>query len=170
VHAHRGDAGRVGRVGDEVADAGNFVGDGGAGEDCAEYADTAIGVFVSLIDAVARNNEGDITAWTDKLISIENVCGGEGNDQLLGDRVSYGHIRAERIVGRMPTGLTGDLRVGIAFELGKVADPVSEPRRTGLLNSTVIYMRGETPFGPAYIGLGQSSSGPVNAYLFIGTP
>nr|WP_315491988.1 patatin-like phospholipase family protein [uncultured Rhodoferax sp.] len=95
---------------------------------------------------------------------------GFASDQLLGDRVSYGHIRAERIVGRMPTGLTGDLRVGIAFELGKVADPVSEPRRTGLLNSTVIYMRGETPFGPAYIGLGQSSSGPVNAYLFIGTP
>jgi Ca2+-binding RTX toxin-like protein len=58
---------------------------GGAGEDCAEYADTAIGVFVSLIDAVARNNEGDIAAWTDKLISIENVCGGAGNDQLLGD-------------------------------------------------------------------------------------
>ncbi len=95
---------------------------------------------------------------------------GFASDQLMGDRVSYGHIRAERILGRMPTGLAGDLRAGIAFELGKVADPVSEPRRTGLLNSTVIYIRGETPFGPAYIGLGQSSSGPVNAYLFIGTP
>jgi hypothetical protein len=59
--------------------------DGGAGEDCADYADTAIGVFVSLIDAVARNNEVDITAWTDKLISIENACGSAGNDQLLGD-------------------------------------------------------------------------------------
>lgn len=95
---------------------------------------------------------------------------GFASDQLIGNRASYGHIRAERIMGRMPTGLTGDLRVGIAFELGKVADPVSEPRRTGLLNSTAIYIRGETPFGPAYIGLGQSSSGPVNAYLFIGTP
>jgi Ca2+-binding RTX toxin-like protein len=65
--------------------AGSDTLDGGAGEDCAEYADKAIGVFVSLIDAYARNNEGDITAWTDKLISIENVCGGAGNDQLLGD-------------------------------------------------------------------------------------
>jgi NTE family protein len=95
---------------------------------------------------------------------------GFANDQLMGDRVSYGHVRAERILGRMPLGLSGDLRVGFALEVGKVADPLSEPRRTGLLNSTAIYVRGETPFGPAYIGLGQSSSGPVNAYFFIGTP
>ncbi|MEI8156476.1 MAG: patatin-like phospholipase family protein [Burkholderiales bacterium] len=95
---------------------------------------------------------------------------GFANDQLMGDRVSYGHVRAERIMGRMPMGLSGDLRLGFALEVGKVADPMSEPRRTGLLNSTAIYVRGETPFGPAYIGLGQSSSGPVNAYFFIGTP
>jgi NTE family protein len=95
---------------------------------------------------------------------------GFATDQLMGDRVSYGHVRAERIVGRMPLGLSGDIRLGFALEAGKVADPVTEPRRTGLLNSTVIYVRGETPFGPAYIGLGQSSSGTVNAYLFIGTP
>jgi NTE family protein len=95
---------------------------------------------------------------------------GFANDQLMGDRVSYGHVRAERILGRMPLGLIGDMRMGFALEVGKVADPVSEPRRTGLLNSTAIYVRGETPFGPAYIGLGQSSSGPVNAYFFIGTP
>jgi NTE family protein len=95
---------------------------------------------------------------------------GFANDQLMGNRVSYGHLRAERILSRLPLGLIGDMRVGIALEVGKVADPVSEPRRTGLLNSTAIYVRGETPFGPAYIGLGQSSSGQVNAYFFIGTP
>ena len=95
---------------------------------------------------------------------------GFATDQLMGNRVGYGHVRAERILGRMPMGLTGDLRVGLALEVGKVADPVSEPRRTGLLNSTAIYVRGETPFGPAYISVGQSSSGPVNAYFFIGTP
>lgn len=95
---------------------------------------------------------------------------GFANDQLIGDRMAYGHLRVERILGRMPLGLSGDMRLGLALEAAKVADPLTEPRRTGLLNSTVIYMRGETPFGPAYIGVGQSSSGPVNAYLFIGTP
>ncbi len=95
---------------------------------------------------------------------------GFATDQLAGDKVSYAHIRAERIFGRMPMGLRGDLRVGLALEAGRVGDPLSEPNRTGVLNSAVVYVRGETPFGPAYLGLGRSSSGPVNAYFFIGTP
>lgn len=95
---------------------------------------------------------------------------GFANDQLAGDKVSYAHMRAERIFGRMPLGLRGDLRVGLALEAGRVGEPLSEPNRTGVLNSAVIYMRGETPFGPAYLGLGRSSSGPINAYFFIGTP
>ncbi len=95
---------------------------------------------------------------------------GFANDQLSGDKVSYAHIRAERIFGRMPLGLRGDLRMGLALEAGRVGEPLSEPNRTGVLNSAVIYVRGETPFGPAYLGLGRSSSGPINAYFFIGTP
>jgi NTE family protein len=67
-------------------------------------------------------------------------------------------------------GLRGDLRAGIALEAGRIGRPLSEPQRTGTLDSAVIYVRAETPFGPGYIGLGRSSSGPVNAYFFIGTP
>jgi NTE family protein len=47
---------------------------------------------------------------------------------------------------------------------------LSEPLRTGLLNSTALYLGGETPFGPAFVGLGYSTSGTYNAYLMIGTP
>jgi NTE family protein len=95
---------------------------------------------------------------------------GFASDQLSGDKVSYAHIRAERIFGRMPLGLRGDVRLGLALEAGHLRDPLSEPNRTGILNSAVVYMRGETPFGPGYLGLGRSSSGPWNAYFFIGTP
>ena len=95
---------------------------------------------------------------------------GFANDQLSGDKVSYAHVRAERIFGRMPMGLRGDMRVGLALEAGRVGVPLSEPNRTGVLNSAVIYVGGETPFGPAYLGIGRSSSGPINAYFFIGTP
>ena len=95
---------------------------------------------------------------------------GFANDQLLGDKVRYGHLRAERIFGRMPLGLRGDWRLGLALEAGQVGVPFAEPRRTGLLNSALVYARSETPFGSAYIGFGRSSSGPVNAYFFIGTP
>ena len=95
---------------------------------------------------------------------------GFAHGQLLGDTVSYAHLRAERIVSRSPLGLRGDLRLGLAYELGRVRGPYTEPRGKGWFDSATIYLGGETPFGPLYVGLGHSSSGSTNAYLFIGTP
>ncbi len=95
---------------------------------------------------------------------------GFADGQLSGNRIGYMHVRGERIFGRMPLGLRGDLRLGLALEAGRVGRPLSEPDRTGVLDSALIYFRGETPFGVAYLGLGRSSSGPVNAYFFLGTP
>jgi NTE family protein len=90
--------------------------------------------------------------------------------QLIGDDVRYAHLRAERIVGRLPLGLRGDMRLGLALEAGKVGRPYTEERFTGWLDSVTAYLGGETPFGPVYFGLSRSSQGPSNAYLFLGTP
>jgi len=95
---------------------------------------------------------------------------GFATGQLLGDDLRYGHLRAERIVGSLPLGLRGDMRLGLALEVGKVGIPYTELRRSGWLNSATVYLGGETPFGPVYLGVGHSSSGPTNAYLFLGTP
>jgi NTE family protein len=91
-------------------------------------------------------------------------------DQLIGDDIRYAHLRAERIVGHLPLGLRGDMRLGMALEAGKVGLPYAEVRFTGWLDSATAYLGGETPFGPVYIGLSRSSQGPTNAYLFLGTP
>ena len=90
--------------------------------------------------------------------------------QLLGDEVGYAHVRAERIIGRLPAGLRGDMRLGVAIEAGKVAQPYTVQRRNGWLNSVAVYLGGETPLGPVYLGMGRGSDGLTNAYLFIGTP
>ncbi len=90
--------------------------------------------------------------------------------QLYGDKLSYAHVRGERIVGRMPLGLRGDMRLGVALEAGRVAEPLSYWNRAGTYNSLLLYAGAETSFGPVYVGLGRSSSGAANAYLFIGTP
>ncbi len=90
--------------------------------------------------------------------------------QLAGDKISYAHVRAERIVGAMPLGLRGDMRVGFALEVGRLGVPFAEPRRTGWLDSAALYLGGETVLGPIYLGLGYSSSGARNAYLSIGAP
>lgn len=95
---------------------------------------------------------------------------GFSDSQSVGDKLLYLHGRVERIIGRMPLGLRGDMRVGMALEAGRVGRPVSETSRSGWLDSTALYLGGETPFGPVYVGLGYSSQGRANAYLSIGTP
>ena len=77
---------------------------------------------------------------------------------------------AERIVSRAPLGLRGDLRLGLALEVGRIAQPYTVQKREGWLNSLAVYLGGETVFGPAYIGLGVASGRSINAYLVVGAP
>ncbi len=90
--------------------------------------------------------------------------------QILQRSSRASHYRAERIIGRAPLGLRGDMRVGMALELGRVSQPFARQRRDGLLGSVALYLGGETPFGPVYLGLGQGDHRSTNAYLFLGTP
>ncbi|WP_291987412.1 patatin-like phospholipase family protein [Candidatus Accumulibacter sp. ACC007] len=94
--------------------------------------------------------------------------------QLKGDNMSYGSIRAERIIGRLPLGLRGDLRVGAAFEAARVGQAFTETELKGWIPGVAVYLGGETPLGPVYLGYGYSNAGSTggysNFYLFLGTP
>jgi NTE family protein len=104
------------------------------------------------------------------------TLGGFGNmsgfveGQLNGDDIRYGGVRIEKIIGRLPLGLRGDMRAGFALETARLGRLYTETQRTGWLNSASIYLGGETPFGPVYVGYGRSDSGTSNLYLFLGTP
>ncbi len=58
--------------------AGNDLLDGGSGRDTADYSDTTQGVNASLWTGVATGAE----IGTDKLVGIENLTGGTGDDHL----------------------------------------------------------------------------------------
>lgn len=90
--------------------------------------------------------------------------------QIIGDDIRYAGVNAERIIGRLPLGLRGDMRIGLALEAAEVGHRYTETRRDGLINSTAIYIGGETPFGPTYLGFGYASGGVSNLFLFVGTP
>jgi NTE family protein len=91
-------------------------------------------------------------------------------NQLVGDNVYYGQAKFEHIIGVLPIGLHGDIRLGLALEAVKRGVAFSETNLGGWLNSTSVYLGGETPFGPVYVGYGYSTSGVWNVYLFVGTP
>lgn len=82
----------------------------------------------------------------------------------------YAHVRAERIIGQLPLGLRGDMRLGLALEVGRTGGRYAGDARGGLLESLTTYLGGETPFGPVYVGLGFARGGNTNAYLVLGAP
>jgi len=84
--------------------------------------------------------------------------------------VQYESPSIERILGYLPIGLRGDIRLGLALETAKRGVRYSETQFDGWLNSTAIYLGGETPLGPVYLGYGYSTSGTWNVYFFLGTP
>ena len=91
-------------------------------------------------------------------------------NQVIGDDIRYVGLRTEQIIGRLPLGLRGDMRLGFALEAAKVGTRYSEAKRDGLADSVAIYLGGQTPLGQAYVGFGYSSSRVSNLFLFIGTP
>ena len=92
--------------------------------------------------------------------------------QILGDDIAYAGIRAEQIIGTFPMGLRGDMRLGFALEGAHVGTYYTETNLSGtsILNSAALYLGGETPFGPAYLGFGYSTNGASNLFLSIGIP
>ena len=92
-------------------------------------------------------------------------------DQLIGDDAGYAGLRIERILGTLPLGLRGDMRLGLALESSRMGLRFTETKLAPWQNSVGVYIGGETPIGPVFIGYGYSpSSGYANAYLLIGTP
>jgi len=91
--------------------------------------------------------------------------------QLIGDNAGYASVRLERIIGTLPMGLRGDMRVGMAFEGARMGIRYTETKLAPWQNSIGVYVGGETPLGPVFIGYAYSTtSGYANAYLLIGTP
>ncbi len=91
-------------------------------------------------------------------------------NQIFGDDIVYAGLRAEQIVGSLPLGLRGDMRVGIAVEAARVGTRYTETQSRALLDSFALYFGGQTPFGPAYLGFGYSTSKVSNIFLFVGKP
>ena len=113
---------------------------------------------------------GDLPAYDAGTLGGFNNLSGYTANQLVGDDITYGSVRVEKIIGHMPMGLRGDMRLGVALEAGKVGKPYTETELTGWITSGAVYVGGETPLGPVYLGYGRSDQGASSLYLFLGTP
>lgn len=89
-------------------------------------------------------------------------------NQIIADNALYAHLRGERIIGRMPLGLNGDMRLGIGLEGAKLKNAYTFDEDRDMLHSAVVYLGGETPLGPAYLGVGFTDDGNINLYMQVG--
>jgi NTE family protein len=97
------------------------------------------------------------------------LSGFQRNQILAGD-LRFASIRGERVIGRMPLGLRGDLRIGMSLETGKARDRYTETNLDGWQQAVALYLGGETPLGPLYFGAGYAKGGHKSVYLFLGLP
>jgi NTE family protein len=95
---------------------------------------------------------------------------GYTRDQILAGDLRFASIRGERVIGRMPLGLRGDLRVGLSLEAGKARDRFTETGLDGWQQAGAVYLGGETPLGPVFVGYGYAKGGHKSLYLFLGLP
>jgi NTE family protein len=79
-------------------------------------------------------------------------------------------VRGEKIIGRMPLGLTGDLRAGLSLETGRMRERFTETHLEGWQPAGAVYLGGDTPLGPLYLGYGLAKGGHHSLYLFLGLP
>lgn len=112
--------------------------------------------------------EGELPFYDTVMLGGFLNLSGYATNQILGDDALYAHVRTERIIGRMPLGLNGDLRMGFGLEAAKLQTIYTMSDVDDWLNSGVVYLGGETPFGPLYLGYGFTFSGNYNLYFKLG--
>ena len=106
-----------------------------------------------------------------KLGGIDNMVA-FARGQIAGDDIYYLGARLEHIIGRLPLGISSDLRVGINLEGAHVGEFYTETnlKSARFRNSTSVYLGGATPIGPLYLGFGYSSRDHSAVYLYLGRP
>jgi NTE family protein len=93
---------------------------------------------------------------------------GYATGQLYGDSIRYGRaLYYHRIMrGTLLDGAYG----GLAYEIGKVANPLVPGNPDGVLRSASAFVAADTPLGPVYVGYGHAADGNSGWYFFLGRP
>jgi NTE family protein len=95
---------------------------------------------------------------------------GYAHNQILAGDIRLLTVRAEKVIGKMPLGLAGDMRIGLSLETGRARERFTETHVEGWQPAGALYLGGETPLGPIFLGAGYAKGGYKSLYLFVGLP
>ena len=120
--------------------------------------------------AFTRATDGTLPIGDSASLGGTNNLSGLAYGQVVGSDMRYAGLRSEKIIGRMPLGMRGDLRLGLSYEAGSMQQRYSETQGSGIIRSSGVYLGGETPLGPLYLGLAKASDNDTRLFLFLGNP
>ncbi len=120
--------------------------------------------------AFTRATDGTLPIGDSASLGGTNNLSGLAYGQVVGSDMRYLGLRSEKIMGRMPLGMRGDLRLGLSYEAGSMQQRYSETQGSGIIRSSGVYLGGETPLGPLYLGLAKASDNDARLFLFLGNP
>jgi len=120
--------------------------------------------------AFTRATDGTLPISDSASLGGTNKLSGLASGQVVGSDMRYLGLRSEKIIGRMPLGMGGDLRLGLSYEAGSMQQRYSETQGSGIIQSSGVYLGGETPLGPLYLGLAKASDNDARLFLFLGNP
>jgi hypothetical protein len=73
---------------------------------------------------------------------------GYARSQILAGDVRFGSVRAEKVIGKMPLGLSGDWRIGLSLEAGRSRDRFTETGVEGWQQAGAVYLGPGRPAVP----------------------
>ena len=93
---------------------------------------------------------------------------GAPTDSISGESMLFGRLVLAKRLGRLPSGLGGDVRFGFSLETGEAfaADEPKSLSRMRLAGSGFLSI--DTALGPVYLAVGQTEGLGRAAYLFLG--
>jgi NTE family protein len=93
---------------------------------------------------------------------------GAPTDSLSGSSMMFGRVVLAKRLGRLPSGLGGDVRWGFSLEAGEafMADEEKSLSRLRLAGSSFLSI--DTALGPVYLAAGRAEGYGSSVYLFLG--
>ena len=93
---------------------------------------------------------------------------GAPTDSLSGNSMLFGRVVLAKRLGRLPSGLGGDVRWGFSLEAGEafMADEEKSLSRLRLAGSSFLSI--DTALGPVYLAAGRAEGYGSSVYLFLG--
>ena len=93
---------------------------------------------------------------------------GAPTDSVSGKSMVFGRLVLAKRLGRLPSGLGGDIRVGFSLETGEAFAAGAPKSLSRMRMAGSGFLSIDTTLGPVYLAVGQAEGLGRSAYLFLG--